>query len=153
LAELYLNYAEAANEAYGPNTAAPGAAMTAVEAINHIRQRVNMPPVLAEFTGDKDIFRDRIKNERTIELAFEGHYFYDIRRWEDAPEIYSGTMWGMDIEKVTVSPTFPTGYRYTRKKLPDNRQIAWRADGAMYYFPLRQADYEMFKNFEKYPVW
>ena len=37
LGELYLNYAEAANEAYGPNTAAPGATMTAVQAINMIR--------------------------------------------------------------------------------------------------------------------
>ena len=48
LGELYLNYAEAANEAYGPNKAAPGANMTAIDAINKIRTRVGMPGVKSE---------------------------------------------------------------------------------------------------------
>ena len=91
MGELYLNYAEAANEAYGPQyrcTQMPS--MTAVQAINVIRNRIGQPDVLAQFKADKDIFRSRIKNERTIELCFEGHYYHDIRRWKDAPVVMAG---------------------------------------------------------------
>ena len=75
LAELYLDYAEAANEAYGPNTPAPGASLTAVQAINTIRTRAGMPNVNAAFTVDANAFRPRIKNERNVELSYEGHYY------------------------------------------------------------------------------
>lgn len=89
LAELYLNYAEAANEAYGPDGQAPGAAMTALEALNTVRSRVGMPAVLDAYTTDRDALRPRIKNERAVELCFEGyHYYCDIRRWKDAPSIH-----------------------------------------------------------------
>ncbi len=151
LGELYLNYAEAANEAYGPNTPAVPGAMTAVEAINTIRNRIGMSPIKAEFTNDKDVFRERIKNERNIELAFEGHYFYDIRRWKDAPQVYSGVVFGMVVEKVAVSATYPTGFKYTRVPLPQNRQVLWRE--AMYYFPFSQSDYLRMKNFVAGEIW
>jgi hypothetical protein len=151
LAELYLNYAEAANEAYGPNVAVPGAGMTAVEAINVIRNRVGMPNVLSQFTTTKEIFRERIKNERNVELAFEGHYFYDIRRWLDAPTVYSGIIYGMNIEKVPVSAEFPTGFKYSRAPLPSNRQQRWRE--AMWYFPFQTSDYRLMKNFVAGEIW
>ena len=63
MAELYLNYAEAANRAYGPGGAAPGASMNAVEAINLVRNRVGMPPVKPEFTASTEDFEPRIWNE------------------------------------------------------------------------------------------
>jgi len=151
LGELYLNYAEAANEAYGPNTPAPGASLSAVQAINVIRNRAGMPDVLPQFTTSKEIFRDRIKNERTVELAFEGHYFYDIRRWMDAPAVYSGTLYGISVEKVTVSPDYPTGFKYTRVPLPATRQVAWKE--GMYYLPFADKDYKLMKNFQFGPVW
>ena len=151
LTELYLNYAEAANEAYGPNGSAPGATMTAVDAINFVRNRVGMPPVRSEFTVDKDAFRARIKNERTIELAFEGHYFYDIRRWMDAPAIYQSTLYGMVIEKVPVSTAYPTGFKYSRAPIPADRQISWKP--AMYYFPFSGGDYDKMLNFVAGDKW
>ena len=140
LAEIYLNYAEAANEAWGPDGKAPSATITAVEAINTIRERVEMPAVLAEFTGTKDDFRDRIKNERTVELCFEGnHYWCDIRRWMDAPQIGRSTLYGMRATKVATSVDYPTGFKYERFALPANRQIAWKNDG-MYWFRFRNDD-------------
>lgn len=151
LGELYLNYAEAANEAYGPNTPAPGASLTAVQAINVIRNRAGMPDVLPQFTTSREVFRDRIKNERTVELAFEGHYFYDIRRWMDAPTVYSGTLYGISVEKVTVSSEYPTGFKYTRIALPATRQVAWKE--GMYYLPFADKDYKLMKNFQFGPVW
>ena len=151
LTELYLNYAEAANEAYGPNTPAPGATMTAVQAINKIRTRIGMPNVLATYTTNKDTFRPRLKNERDVELCFEGHYYFDIRRWMDAPVAMSNPLIGMDIQMVTTSPTYPTGYMYTRLPLPANRQVHWK--DAMYYFPFGTNDNYKIKNFTPNPLW
>ena len=152
LGELYLNYAEAANEAYGPNTPAPGATLTSVQAINLIRTRIGQPNVLAEYTTDKDTFRPRVKNERTIELIQEGgHYYFDIRRWKDAPVTMAGPLYGMLVEVVTTSPTYPTGYKYTRVALDASRQTKWK--DAMYYLPFMVADIYKMKNFEPNENW
>jgi len=79
LAEVYLDYAEAVTAAYGPSGRAPGG-ITAVEAVNIVRRRAGMPDVTAEATGYAN-FMDLVRNERAVELCFEGHYWYDIRRW------------------------------------------------------------------------
>lgn len=81
LAEIYLIYAEAANEAYGPTGKDPNANLTAVEAVNLVRARANMPGVDVKFLGSKEAFRDRIWNERAVELAYENKRWYDLRRW------------------------------------------------------------------------
>ncbi len=72
LNEAYLNYAEALNEAQGPVAAA-------YEAVNTIRRRSGMPDLPVGLS--KGQFRERVRNERAIELAFEDHRFWDIRRW------------------------------------------------------------------------
>lgn len=151
ITELYLNYAEAANEAYGPNVAAPGATMTAVDAINQVRSRMSMPNVLPQYTGSTDVFRPRIKNERNVELCFEGHYYFDIRRWMDAPTVMTGPIMGMDIEKVTTNATYPTGYKYTRLALPANRQCHWK--DAMYYLPFDVSDSYKMTKFVQNAYW
>lgn len=157
LGELYLNYAEAANEAYGPNTPAPGATMTAVQAINFIRNgpgrwtTAELAPVQAQFTTSTAAFRPRIKNERKVELCFEGHYYFDIRRWKDAPVTMAGPLMGNVPEKVAVSPTYPTGYKYTRLPLSDDRQSRWF--DAKYYLPFTSADYYKMKKFDPGQVW
>ena len=82
-AEILLNFAEASNEAYGPDAVPSGASFSARQAINMIRARtgVNMPAVVAV---GKDDMREAIRHERQIELAFEEHRFYDVRRWKIA---------------------------------------------------------------------
>ncbi len=154
LGELYLNYAEAANEAYGPNTAAPGASMTAVQAINMIRGRwgaAELAPVQAQFTASTAAFRPRIRNERNVELSFEGHYYFDIRRWKTAPVSMAGPLIGNVAEKVPVSAQYPTGFKYTRLPLSDDRQSRWY--DAKYYLPFLSADYYKMKKFDPGQVW
>lgn len=76
LAELYLNYAEAALEAaQGDNV--PDAVANAV---NEVRSRVGMPGLDASM--GKEAFRERLRNERRVELAYEDNRFYDVRRWK-----------------------------------------------------------------------
>lgn len=153
LAELYLNYAEAANEAYGPNGRAPGATMSALEAVNTIRERIGMVPVQARFTSSIESFRERIKNERTVELYGEGHHFFDIRRWKDAPKLMNEPSRRMDIEKVPVSEEYPTGYKYDDSQvLPATRQVRWTSD-AMYYFPFPIVEENKMKNFAPNQRW
>lgn len=73
LAELYLNFAEAENEASGPNS-------DVYAAVNAIRNRANMPGLPAGLTQEE--MRQRIRNERRVEFAFEEHRFWDVRRWK-----------------------------------------------------------------------
>lgn len=154
LGELYLNYAEAANEAYGPGTPAPGAAMTAADAINKLRNRIGQPNFLPQFSANKDAFRPRIKNERAIELMSEGHRYFDIRRWKDAPTLMAEPLYGMDVEKLATgynTTTYPKGYKYTRVILSANRQVKWK--DAMYYFPFFDSDMYKMKEFVPNEVW
>lgn len=152
LSELYLNYGEAVNEAYGPNGVAPGSTMTAIQAINRIRSKSGMPDILPQFIGTKEAFRPRIKNERNIELAWEGqHYYDDIRRWMELPQAMSSRLIAMIPQKVAVSATYPTGFRYERTELPPDRQPAW--EEGMYYLPFLNADVLKMKDFKPNPVW
>ena len=152
MAELYLNYAEAANEAYGPDGRAGGLPMTALDAVNKVRNRAGMPDVLDKFTGSAPLLRERIRNERCVELAFEGHHYYhDIRRWKIAPQTMSQTLTGMYIEKVPVSDEYPCGRRYVRQPIPNNRQSNWK--NAMYYLPFPAAEANKMKNFVNDELW
>jgi hypothetical protein len=155
LSELYLNYAEAVNEGYGPTGTAPGSSMTAINAINVIRAKSGQANVQAAFTGSADLFRPRIKNERTIELIFEGqHYYDDVRRWMDLPTVMAGPIWGIIPQKTTVSATYPDGFIYTRAPIENNqgiRQPSYKP--GMYYLPFLNADILKMKNFTPNPAW
>lgn len=99
LAEAYLNYAESMNEAQGPVAAA-------YDAVNAIRARSGMPKLPAGLT--KEQFRDRVRNERDIELAFEDHRLWDLRRWKVAENegVMQGSFYGLKISKITGSTDF-----------------------------------------------
>lgn len=80
LADVYLMYAEAVNEAFGP-AGSVGGGPTAIEAVNIIRNRAEIPDMDARFTASKEAFREAIRVERAVELAFESHRWFDLRRW------------------------------------------------------------------------
>lgn len=109
LNEFYLNYAEAQNEFIGPD-APPnvpgGLPLTPREAVNIIRTRSGMPALPASLPQAQ--FRTRLRNERDIELAFEDHRFWDIRRWMIAEQdgVMAGPMFGLRITRTGTSPTF-----------------------------------------------
>ena len=107
-AEILLNYAEAMNEAYGPDTDPFGDGKTARWAVNEVRGRVGMPPVTA---SDETEMRNRIKHERRIELAFEDHRFWDVRRWGKAD---AESALGVPVKGVSITKT-ETGFTYAIK--------------------------------------
>lgn len=82
--EFFLGYAEAANEAWGP-TGTGSNGFSAYDVIKAIRQRAGIDaadPYLESIKNDKDKMRELIRNERRIELCFEGFRFWDLRRWK-----------------------------------------------------------------------
>jgi hypothetical protein len=106
LAEIYLNYAEAANEAFGPTT-------DVYNAIKAIRARVNMPPLPSGLT--KKEMRKRIRNERNVELAFEGHHFWDIRRWKilgKVGKIVTGMRWTKNPDGSFTGKRFVVAHKH-----------------------------------------
>ncbi|GEP98672.1 RagB/SusD family nutrient uptake outer membrane protein [Chitinophaga cymbidii] len=84
--EIFLNYAEAANEAWGP-TGAGSNGFSAYDVIKAIRTRAgvgtsNGDPYLEAAKSNQEQMRALIRNERRLELCFEGFRFWDIRRWK-----------------------------------------------------------------------
>ena len=103
--EIFLIYAEAANEAYGP-TGTGGASYSAYDVIKAIRQRAgvgteNGDAYLESIKNDQIAMRELIRNERRLELSFEGFRFWDLRRWNaDLTETAKGVNIQGDAHEV-----------------------------------------------------
>ncbi|MGQ8335471.1 RagB/SusD family nutrient uptake outer membrane protein [Sunxiuqinia sp. A32] len=87
--ELYLNFAEAAFEAWGATGDPMGYGFDAVSIITRIHKRYGAGNEYMNTVAvnDEGLFRELIHNERRLELSFEGHYFWDIRRWESSEDL------------------------------------------------------------------
>ena len=98
--EILLDYAEAANEAYGPKGTGSHA-YSAYDIIKAIRARAGVggtnDPYLEEMANSKETMRELIRNERRLELCFENKRFYDLRRWQVPLEQLNETARGMQI--------------------------------------------------------
>ncbi len=93
LADVYLMYAEATNEVSGPQA-------DAIEVVNKVRRRGNLPDLTADKTADKATFFDAIEQERIVELVAEGHRGFDLRRWRALERVWgppgSAGVWRID---------------------------------------------------------
>lgn len=141
LGEFYLNYAEAVFHYLGSaDETSPEFPMSATEAVNVIRQRsdVGMPALPSGLSNDE--FATKYELERMVELAFEGHRFWDVRRWEEGEKFASVT--AMRIEK-----TGEDSYSYTRQQI----QRSW--DDKMYFFPIPDRERRKNPNLTQNPGW
>jgi|SRR6218665_56323 len=127
--ELLLVYAEAMNEAYGPDNN-NGYAMTAREALNRVRARpgVNMPAVTA--TSQLQ-FSAALKHERRVELAFENYRYWDLIRWNDAASVQNGAVTGVAITRETNG-----SFVYTKRTVQNRVFVSPR----MYFYPFPQSE-------------
>lgn len=119
LGEIYLNYAEA--------EAALGNSAEALTYLNMIRQRVGMPAV----TGSGTALTNMIRHERRIELCFEGHRYFDLRRWGIA-EIGSNDGLG-----ITITPTSPANTSFTYKVNTMQKRV-WLPASYLYPIPRKE---------------
>ncbi|MCW3788998.1 RagB/SusD family nutrient uptake outer membrane protein [Plebeiibacterium sediminum] len=135
--EIFLDYAEAANEAWGP-TGTGGNAYSAYDIIKAIRERAGIDAedaYLQSVVGDKALMRELIRNERRIELCFENHRFWDLRRWNVSLDKLNETATGVQISKVDGAFTFTPidvedrdykEYMY-HGPIPYNETLKWSA--------------------------
>ncbi|MES2890983.1 MAG: RagB/SusD family nutrient uptake outer membrane protein [Bacteroidota bacterium] len=98
-AEVLLNYAEAMNELAGPSSGV-------LDIIRQLRKRAGILPGTDDSYGlangmTKDDLRKVIHNERRVELAFEEHHFFDVKRWKVAEQVYGQPLMGMDIQRTS----------------------------------------------------
>ncbi|HEU0227310.1 MAG TPA: RagB/SusD family nutrient uptake outer membrane protein, partial [Arachidicoccus soli] len=128
-AEILLDYAEAQNEAVGPDG-------TVYNAINSIRARasVNMPPLPSGLSQAQ--MRIAIRNERRVELAFEEQRFYDVRRWKIADSTENVPAYGISINK--------SGNTFTYNKIIalDGRKF----EDKEYWLPIPRAEIQASNN-------
>lgn len=136
-AETLLNYAEAMNEWQGPNYKDASFSLSAIEALNQVREAANMPTVL---TDSQDEFRKMVRKERRIELAFEDHRFWDIRRWKQGSLVQE--IFGIKIENNGGI------YSYKKQKVQDR---IW--DDKMNFYPIPQKENYVNKNLTQNPGW
>lgn len=127
MAELYLNKAEALYNI--------GDEEGAREALKPIRERAGMPAITA---AGADLL-EAIKHERRIELAFEEHRYFDVRRWKEAPKYFGSTVHAITIKK------YPVGKKtYEVDKLRSDVGGDRKWDDKMYWLPIPKS--EMDKN-------
>ena len=100
LADVFLMYAEATNEANGPQ-------VDAIDLVNKIRRRGNLPPLDASKTATKAAFFDAIEQERIVELVGEGFRGFDLRRWRAIERVWgppgSPGVWRRDTYGANVT--------------------------------------------------
>lgn len=93
LADVYLMYAEATNATEGPQA-------DAIQLLNRIRHRGNLPPLAADKTASKEAFFNAIEQERIVELFGEGQRSFDLRRWRAIERVwnppYGNGVWRID---------------------------------------------------------
>ena len=121
--EIFLDYAEAANEAAGPKATVGGASYSAYDVIKALRKRAGVgganDPYLEECAQSQDKMRELIRNERRLELCFENHRFWDLRRWKvslnetaKGVEITTGSDGALIYNYVDVEPRSYKDYQY-----------------------------------------
>jgi len=142
--ELLLDYAEAANEAQGPLAQVGGATYSAYDIIKAIRARVHEDgwndAYLESIKGDQTKMRELIRNERRLELCFENHRFWDLRRWK-APLTE-----GAKGVSITTSATGVTTYS------PINVEARQYQD-YQYYGPIPYSEMLKWSNLQQNDGW
>ncbi|WP_207534563.1 RagB/SusD family nutrient uptake outer membrane protein [Desertivirga arenae] len=116
-AEVLLNFAEARNE----RLSAPDAEV--YKAVEEIRKRAGLNPFALPAGLSTSSMRSIIQNERRLELAFEGHRFFDVRRWKIAETTENQQMHGTEPTRTASGTTFRT--INVRKHVFDKRMYLW----------------------------
>lgn len=153
LADVYLMYAEAAANGYGsPSGKTEGFSKSAVDAINHVRERAGVDPVADKYLVSTDAFMSEVRRERAVELAYEGHRFNDLRRWLLLTEYPYTLKTAHDFERAAeFNPDDPQHNRVLNLK---ERVVLERKLGTKHYWlPLKRLDVHMYLEFDQNPGW
>src|SRR3546814_34601 len=145
LGEIYLNFAEAMNEYQYSADIAAGSALYYV---NKIRERGGVPgygPGALPIPNSQLAMREKILQERRVELAFENHRYFDTRQWKIGSQTDGGAFYGMDISRGS-SVSDPAFYV---RSVFENRVFR------SYYslFPIPQGELDLNEKLDQNPGW
>jgi len=138
----YLDYAECLFKATGSGTAIlEGHTMSANDAVFMTRNRngVKMPKFPSNLSADE--WWAKYQNERFVELCFEGHRFWDVRRWKEGSKFFKS------ITRMIITQDSEGNLTYTRQDVPRK----W--DEKMNLFPIPQTDIAKNPNLKQNPGW
>ena len=142
--EIFLDYAEAANEASGPKANVGGAGFSAYDVIKAIRQRAGVggdnDPYLEECAASQEKMRQLIRNERRLELCFENHRFWDLRRWK------ANLNEGVRGVSITTAASGDFNYRGINVESRDYKDY-------MYYGPIPYSEILKWSNLQQNEGW
>lgn len=128
---MLLNYAEAKNEASGPES-------SIYDALDLIRLRAGMPVVDRNRYNTKEKLRQFIRNERRVELVAEGHRYFDIIRWRIAEDVLNTTIKSFEIPGLFNAEVIET------RVFDANKHYVW---------PIPQDAIDKAKNLEQHIEW
>lgn len=158
LADVYLMYAEAgsaATDCKSSDYSASSCSLTAVEAVNKIRERVGVDPVSGKYLSGTD-FMDCVRRERACELAFEGFRFNDLQRWlllTEAPYTEKRAASFQRVENAEWytknDPSQAEVTNYNTDKVIVKRSYTAKH----YWFPFRDDEVYLYNDFYQNPGW
>lgn len=142
-ADLLLMYAEAKNEASGPDE-------SVYEVLDQIRERAGMPAVDRNKYGDQASLRSFIRNERRVELAGEGLRYNDIIRWRIAEDVLNIELTSMDLMEWVDNPVDESGNQILTVRPVETRQFD---PNKHYVWPIPQFAIDRADNLTQNPEW
>lgn len=154
LADLYLMYAEAGAAVQGANYKSSKLDLTAVDAINVLRNRVDAGHVADKFVADQKKFMDEVRRERAVELAFEGFRWNDLQRWLLLTEYPYNIKTSQEFKRVG-------NYDFTKNDPRDAEVTGWSEKRIVtrdfsekhYLLPLKESDVYLYSGFGQNPGW
>ena len=154
LADIYLMYAEAGAAVQGANYKSNKCNLTAVDAINVLRDRVEAGHVADKYVANQQKFMDEVRRERAVELAFEGFRWNDLQRWLLLTEYPYNIKTSQEFRRVG-------NYDFTKKDPRDAEVTGWSEKTILtrdfsekhYLLPLKQSDVYLYPEFGQNPGW
>jgi len=155
LADVYLMYAEATAEGYGsPASKANGYSMSAVDAVNVVRERAGVGDVNSEFLNSTDNFMSEVRRERAVELAFEGHRFTDLRRWLLLTQSPYTLKKSVEFDRATPdAQVYADPQDAEVKNFRETVLVERHLQQKHYWFPFLTSDVNLYSGFKQNPGW
>lgn len=138
LAEAYLSYAEAVNEAQGANE-------EVYKYVNLVRQRAGIPDLKTGLS--KEQMREAIQQERRVEFNCEGIRFHDVRRWKLGEKYFNTKLYGMNFNGSKKSDDENDDKAFYKRTFYKNRYF----NKKMYVWPVPQAQMDINPNLVQAP--
>lgn len=146
LSDVYLMYAEAVLFSNGgtPQATSGNYSLTAADAVNAVRNRAQLPDLVAKYTAANDVFFEEIVRERAVELLMEGARFCDLRRWNRNGDPRYAEKTAIDFERGSDGEPINVSERVVVTRVADKKHN---------WLPLPVSETKIYEGFPQNPGW